>query len=192
MEALAISVFLLVAMSVAGAVHVIWLRTDLCRSFGWPVDGGLTLRGRRLFGDNKRVCGFMVLPPMAAITFMGLGGGREFFPSFFSQALWPLTVWQYAGLGLICGFVFMLAELPNSFLKRQLGVAPGQLPVQRWLRPIVILVDRLDSVLGVLLVISLLLPVPLATWLLVLVLGAMGHAAFSIAMHRLGVKPRAL
>ena len=191
-EALARAAFLLIAMSLAGAAHVLWLRTALSRRFGWPVDAGLTLRGRRLFGDNKRVCGFMVLPPMAALTFMLLGGGRDALPAFFAAGLWPLSAAQYAGLGLACGFAFMLAELPNSFLKRQLGVAPGQAPVQPWLRPLVLVIDRLDSVLGVLLALSLLVPVPAATWFWVLAFGPAVHAAFSIAMHALGIKARAL
>lgn len=191
-EALARAAFLLLAMSAAGAVHVLWLRTSWSRRFNWPVDGGLTLRGRRLFGDNKRMCGFMVLPPMAALTFMLLGGGREILPGFFAQGLWPLTAAQYASLGLVCGFAFMLAELPNSFLKRQLDIAPGQAPVQSWLRPVVLLVDRFDSVLGALLALSLLVPVPLATWFWVLAVGPMIHAAFSIVMYGLGIKARAL
>ncbi len=191
-EAIARAVFLLVAMSAAGAAHVLWLRSALARRFAWPVDGGLTFRGRRLFGDNKRVCGFMVLPPVAALTFLLLGGGRALLPDFFADGLWPLSAGQYAGLGLVCGFAFMLAELPNSFLKRQLGVAPGQAPAQPWLRPVVLVLDRFDSVLGVLLALSLLVPVPAATWLCVLAFGPAVHAAFSIVMHGLGIKARAL
>jgi CDP-archaeol synthase len=191
-EALARAAFLLIAMSAAGAAHVLWLRTALSRRFAWPVDGGLTFRGRRLFGDNKRVCGFMVLPPVGALTFLLLGGGREVLPAFFADGLWRLSAGQYAGLGLGCGFAFMLAELPNSFLKRQLGIAPGQAPLQPLLRPVVLLADRFDSVLGVLLALSLVVPVPLATWFWVLAFGPAVHAAFSIAMHGLGIKARAL
>jgi CDP-2,3-bis-(O-geranylgeranyl)-sn-glycerol synthase len=86
----------------------------------------------------------------------------------------------------------MLAELPNSFVKRQLGVPPGQAPSQPWLRPVILVVDRLDSVLGVLLALSLLVPVPIATWFWVLGLGSAIHGAFSIVMWRVGIKVRAL
>lgn len=179
-------------MSAAGVAHVLWLRTALSRRFAWPVDGGLSVRGRRLFGDNKRVCGFMVLPPVTALTFMLIGWNRGHLPAFFADGLWPLSLLQYAGLGLVCGFAFMLAELPNSFIKRQLDVSPGQAPVQRWLRPVILLGDRLDSVLGVLLALSLLVPVSPATWFWVLVFGPALHGAFSIVMHGLGIKARAL
>jgi CDP-2,3-bis-(O-geranylgeranyl)-sn-glycerol synthase len=191
-EALARAAFLLLAMGAAGAAHVLWLHTPQALRFAWPVDGGLSFRGRRLFGDNKRVCGFMVLPPAAALSFLLLGGGREALPSVFADGLWPLGAAHYAGIGLVCGLAFMLAELPNSFLKRQLGVAPGEAPAQPWLRPVVMLVDRLDSVLGVLLALSLMVPVPPATWLWVLAFGPLVHGGFSMVMHGLGIKQRPL
>ena len=184
--------FLLVAMSASGAVHVFWLRSNLSRRFAWPVDGGRKFRGRRLFGDNKRVCGFLVLPPVTALIFMLLAASRDLMPNALVSGLWPLTAWQFAGLGLTCGLIFMMAELPNSFLKRQLGIAPGQPPAQSWLRPVSILLDRYDSVVGVLAVLSLLVPIPLATWIWVLVLGPVLHALFSIIMHGLGLKARSL
>lgn len=191
-EAVIRAAFLLIAMSLSGAAHVLWLRSRLSQRFCWAVDGGCTFRGRRLFGDNKRVCGFMVLPPVTALTFMLLGSGRELLPTVIAAGLWPLTPWQYAGLGLVCGLAFMLAELPNSFIKRQLDIAPGQTSARPWLRPIIMLVDRYDSVLGVLLALSLLVSVPVLTWLLVLLLGPAVHALFSIALHSLGLKARAL
>ncbi len=191
-EAIIKAAFLLLAMKTAGAVHVIWLRSALSRRFSWPIDGGLMLRGRRLFGDNKRVCGFMVLPPTAALSFTILGGSRDMLLGDLALDLWALTAWQFAGLGLACGLAFMLAELPNSLLKRQLGIAPGEAPTQPRLRPLILLLDRYDSVLGVLIVLSLLVPVPIATWFWVLVVGPLVHAVFSITMHCLGIKERAL
>ena len=99
---------------------------------------------------------------------------------------------QYALLGLACGLAFMLAELPNSFVKRQLGIGPG-LPASRpLLRAVFFVVDRCDSVLGVLIAASLLVPLPAATWYWVLLLGPCVHAVFSVMLHRLGVKARAL
>ncbi len=179
-------------MSIAGTLHVLWLRSLMSQRFTWPVDCGLMFRGRRLFGANKRVCGFMVQPPAAAASFVLVTALCETMPASIAGGLWPLSTFQYAGLGLACGGAFMLAELPNSFFKRQLDIAPGHAPVQRWLRWIVLLVDRVDSVLGVLLISSLLVPVPIATWLLVLIFGPIMHAVFSIVMHAIGIKARAL
>lgn len=192
LEAVVKAAFLLVGMSVAGVAHVLWLRSPLARRFDAPIDGGLTLRGRRLFGANKRVCGFMVLPPAAALSFALLSDAGGLLPRPLEEALWPMSTLAYAGLGLAAGLAFMLAELPNSFIKRQLDVAPGAAPTQPGQRWLVLLIDRLDSVLGVLIVVSLLVPLPALSWLWVLMAGPLVHAVFSTALYALGLKARAL
>ena len=192
LHALSQAIFLIAAMSVAGVVHVLWLRSKWSHQFTLAIDGGVTFRGRRLFGDNKRLCGFMVLPPMAAMIFLLLGAVRESLPPFFSENLWTLTAGQYSVLGFVAGLAFMLAELPNSFVKRRLGIAPGEVSQNFWLRPLFLVIDRVDSVLGVLLAVSLMVPVPIGTWIWTLVLGAAAHAGFSIAMHSLSIKARPL
>ncbi len=188
----AAALFLVLAMSAAGCVHVAWLRSAASRRLAQPVDGGLTVRGRRLFGANKMLRGFVAMPLAGAAVFALLGALRETLPAWLAAGMWPLAPAQYAGLGFACGLAFMAAELPNSFVKRQLGIAPGQPPARAGLRAVCFVVDRCDSVLGVLVVASLLVPVQAATWLWVLALGPCLHAAFSVLLHRLGVKARAL
>jgi CDP-2,3-bis-(O-geranylgeranyl)-sn-glycerol synthase len=100
-----------------------------------------------------------------------LGASREHLPSWLTQGVWPPQPAQFALLGFACGLAFMLAELPNSFVKRQLDVVPGQPPSSPSLRAVFFVIDRCDSVLGVLIVASLLVPVQALTWVWVLVLG---------------------
>jgi len=183
---------MLLSMSVAGTLHVLWLKSNMAGRFFQPVDFGLTFRNRRLFGENKRLCGFMVLPPATAATFVLLYAvAQALFPAI-AEALWALSTVQQAGLGFAFGLAFMAAELPNSFIKRQLDIAPGETSKQPRLRTIIMLVDRFDSVLGVLLVASLLVHISVATWMLVLIAGPAIHALFSIAMYAIGIKVRAL
>jgi len=191
-EPFAAALFLVLAMSAAGFVHVAWLRSAASRRLAQPLDGGLTVRGRRLFGANKMLRGFVAMPLAGAAVFALLGALREAMPMWLAAGMWPLAPAQYAALGFACGLAFMLAELPNSFVKRQLDVTPGQPPAHPALRAVFFVIDRLDSVLGVLVAASLLVPVQAATWLWVLLLGPCLHAVFSVILHRLGVKARAL
>lgn len=184
--------FLILAMSVAGIAHVLWLRSTVATGFCQPVDCGLTLRGRRLFGDNKRWRGFLVLPVAAATSFAALGSARDWMPQWLAQGMWPLQVPQYALLGFVSGLSFMLAELPNSFLKRQLDIDPGDLAPGRGLRAAFFLADRLDSLLGMLIAVSLLVPVPALTWIWMLLVAPTVHALFSGLLYASGIKERAL
>lgn len=191
-EPMGTAVFLTLALSLAGIAHVFWLKSHTSQRWQQPLDAGLQWRSKRLFGPHKMLRGLMVLPPATALTFFVFSLLRPYMPEWLSSGMWPLTHLQYAGLGLLCGLVFMLAELPNSFLKRQLNIASGQTAQRPLLRHFFMLLDRCDSELGVLLVISLLLPVSLMTWIWTLLLGVGLHAGFSYLLYLLGVKNRAL
>ncbi len=58
--------------------------------------------------------------------------------------------------------------------------------------PVCFVLDRSDSTLGVLFVLSSLLPVSTATWIWALVLGPASHAAFSGWLYRSALKARPL
>jgi len=92
----ACALFIIVGFTCAGGAHVIWLRSSFSRRFAVPIDLGVTLRGHRLFGDNKMWRGFLVIIPATAASFFVLsqilrGVGHS------SLGLWPLGPAAYAG-----------------------------------------------------------------------------------------------
>jgi hypothetical protein len=190
--AFAQALWLVAALSLAGSVHVLWLRSGASARFRVPLDAGLRLGGAPVLGANKTVAGLMAMPPAAAGSFLLARLCEPGLPDWLRAGFWPLPPLHYAVLGLACGLGFMLAELPNSFLKRRLGIGPGQAGPAGWLRWLCLILDRCDSSLGVLLVLSLLVPVTPATWLWVLALGPAAHLLFSLWLQAVGVKRRAL
>jgi len=185
------ALFIIVAFVIAGLAHSAWLGSRWSSTLAIPLDGGLRVRGRRLFGDNKTVRGFVVMIPAAALSFTGLFIVLSLILPSVAESLWPLTRFGYLSLGAWAGFGFMAGELPNSFAKRQLDVAPGRPPKGRAGAAVSFVVDRLDSIVGMLAAVSLVSPTPWKTWLFVLVIGPAVHLAFSILLYRLGVKERA-
>ena len=135
-----------VLLPVLGAplLHGPVLRGDWFAGLARPLDGGRSVRGRRLFGDNKTWRGAIV---MSAGTVAASAALHE--SAWFRERLPPAVrdagPWRYGPL-LAIGVVG--GELPNSFLKRQLGISPGS---QRWTPAGVALVvfDQADFVLGV-------------------------------------------
>ena len=181
---MAYALFLIAAMSVAGLLHSAWLRSPLSRPLAIPIDGGRTWRGRRIFGDNKTIRGFVAIVPGAALSFAALS-------LVFTPAQWQFTLIEYAMLGAVAGLGFMLGELPNSFVKRQLGIVPGETPRSSTAIVITSIADRIDSILGMLIAVSLTVPTPWATWGWMLLLGPAIHLSFSVLLFKLGVKRRA-
>ena len=137
-------VVLLVGPLVAGlALHA------LCRRLGWlrrwrvPIDRGVRLRRRPLFGANKTWRGVAAVAAGSALgyallTVAGLLPGGVA-PS--------LSAGQFAFIGALMGAAAMLGELPTSFLKRQLDIAPGTTG-RGALAPVVWLLDQLGVLVG--------------------------------------------
>ena len=125
-------------------VHAPVMKTDALQRWKRPIDGGRTLRGRRLLGDNKtwRGAAMMTAGPLLATALLSrTSWWRAKVPAEVAGAN-PLV------LGTLLGASVWVGELPNSFLKRQLGIAPGA--QNRSAAGVAISVlDQFDFVLGV-------------------------------------------
>lgn len=185
---LACAAFLIAAFTLAGACHTAWLATPSSRRFAVPLDGGRTLGGQRLLGDNKTIRGFMVMVPATGLAFGFLALLLTTLPTG-TTGLWPLKPVEYALLGCWSALGFMAGELPNSFVKRRLGIPPGAAAEGR-IASLFFVVDRIDSIVGVIAALMLVVPVPLTTGLCVVLVGPALHGLFSVALFRLGVKAR--
>jgi CDP-2,3-bis-(O-geranylgeranyl)-sn-glycerol synthase len=113
-----------VFLPAAGALipHAPVLRFDLMSGLRRPIDGGATLRGRRVLGDNKTWRGALVMGLGGMLTTIALTRARWFrerLPDEVASA--PAPVY-----GALLGLSVVAGELPTSFVKRQLGVAPGK------------------------------------------------------------------
>ena len=186
-DPLATAMFLLAAFTLAGTAQTAWFATSLSQALAVPLDGGKRFRGRRILGAHKTIRGFVMMVPATGVAFALLASVAG---DAVQRALWPLSVMQYALLGAWAGFGFMAGELPNSFLKRQLDIEPGEAP-DGWRGALHFLLDRIDSGLGMLAALALLVGVPWLTWIYVLLLGPFIHWSFSFVMFRLGLKGRA-
>ncbi len=186
-DAIGCAAFLLAAFVLAGCAQTAWFRSPLSLRFAAPLDAGLIFRGRRLFGDNKTLRGIVVMVPAVATAFVALAalaGGER------ADVLWPLSLGEYAALGTWAGVGFMLGELPNSFVKRQLDIAPGHAASSPPGFILQFVVDRVDSALGMLIALSVAVPTPPLTWAILLVAGPPLHWGFSVLLFQLGLKAR--
>jgi hypothetical protein len=115
------TILLFVPMLGAPLLHAPVLRYDLLRRLKRPIDGGRTFRGRRIFGDNKTWRGAFCMFSgvlLAALILSAFAGYWRRLPVPL-QARSPWLVGSLLGLAVVAG------ELPNSFVKRQLGIEPG-------------------------------------------------------------------
>lgn len=179
--------YLLLPLLGGGVFH------GLCMKYEWfsllkrPIDCGRTVRGRRLFGANKTFRGPVAVGLGAALVLglqatllHGLPGIRD------------IELFDYGGvngwlLGFVVGAAAMSAELPNSFLKRQLGVAPGQAG-QGLLGATLYVIDQVDLLVGAWLVFALVLDVRFTWVLFSVVLVVVVHQLLTSVTYALGMR----
>lgn len=182
--------YLLLPLLGGAAVH------GLCMRFGWlaflarPMDGGRRHRGRPLFGRSKTFRGPVLVAVGAAAVFTlqrrllhGLGPIASIELVDYAQ----LPGWW---LGLLAGAVAELFELPNSFVKRRLGIEPGG-TTRGGLGVVFYLWDQLDVLMGFWLVFAFAVPVtPLRIGISLVIVGAV-HPLLTLVGYGLGMRPTA-
>ena len=100
--------WLILPAILGGVFNMIWVKAPVLKSLQKPIDGGKKLKdGKRVFGDNKTWKGFV---------------GMIVFTAVFAQVF---NVFPFLS-GAWLGFAYVLAELPNSFIKRRLSIGAGK------------------------------------------------------------------
>jgi hypothetical protein len=173
---------------VAGLGQVVVLKSGLLPGLAVPLDRGLRWRGKPLLGPRKTWRGLIIMTTLSGLAARAQAGaaGR-------SERMRELSPFDYERvnpwlLGFALGLGYCLAELPNSFIKRRLGIAPAGTSV-RWAR-LQYLVDQSDSVAGCLVALRFFYRPSWTEAGLAFATGLALHVGVDQLMHSLGVKRR--
>jgi hypothetical protein len=154
----------------AVALHAPVLRFDLLKPLKRPIS-------ERHFGRNKTWRGALVM--FTGVLF-ATGVVWDLMPDSIQDESW-LVVGALIGLGTVAG------ELPNSFLKRRLGIAPGE----RRLTPggiALIVYDQADFVPAIALALLPVWTMPLDTLVLGFVAVAAVHFGVNVVGYWIGAR----
>ncbi|MBI6546827.1 MAG: CDP-archaeol synthase [Cyanobacteria bacterium NC_groundwater_1444_Ag_S-0.65um_54_12] len=181
--------WLALPMVMAGAIHMGIVKRDIFPRLRVPVDGHLTFRGKRLFGDHKTWRGFLVLITgcMVVMTMQFLLA--LYYPAVRSIGLFDYTSVNPLYAGAVLGLGYALGELPNSFLKRQLEIAPG-VTASGITGLCFLILDQADSVLGCLLLLPLIWVPSLKVASEILGVCTALHLAFNASFFLIGIRKR--
>jgi len=180
--------WLVLPVVLSGLGHVAVLKTNVLRSLAVPIDNGARLRGRPVFGENKTWRGIALMTGLTA-----LASGTQAALARRNRWTSALDVLQSARVnawltGALCGLTYCLAELPNSFVKRQLGIAPGARATRA--SRLQYVVDQADSVAGCLVALRLLYRAAARELITAFALGITVHIGIDQLIYAIGVKSR--
>jgi hypothetical protein len=194
-------VWLALPVILAASVHMVIVKQSLFARLAVPIDGGRSISGRRIFGDNKTWRGVVFVPIASALfaallgLFAGAAAARGLMsidtaavatrlgapPPPLSHAL------AYAAIGAVFGLGYILGELPNSFVKRRFSISPGGRGAG-FFGPFFFVMDRCDSVLGAFLLGALVFSYPLEIGVAAIICLPLVHLAISAALYRARLK----
>lgn len=130
-----------------------------------PVDGGRTVRGKPIFGENKTWRGFVVgiIMAIATVWLQYLLYSVSFFQKI-SILIYPeINLWLF---GFLFGFGALFGDLIKSFFKRRRDMKPGA----PWIP-----FDQLDFVIGALVFITLIYRSHLSVVITILLISPILH-----------------
>lgn len=134
-QALLTALYLQVPVVIGGVLHMVVVSRNQLPALAKPI-------WTSAFGANKTWRGFVVVPVLTALGALVLWPLDRLLAE--ASPFYGLPLWQ---CGAVAGLGYMLAELPNSWVKRRLGIGAGELPEQG--RVIAVAMDQLDSAIGV-------------------------------------------
>ena len=182
----------LLPVILAGSANMFFTKTQFYRDHSFPIDDGRNFTdGKRIFGKNKTWAGFWGMVFFGAI-FQLLWGAvcylvkpledlNELYDNFSNNPAFNLAV------GAIFGFAYVLFELPNSFIKRRLDITPGK-TAGGAKGMFFFIVDQIDSLIGVVLALSLLSEMSFAKYWLYIFLGAFTHIIVNLILYALKIR----
>lgn len=170
-----------------GILNMVFCTTSLFKKFNKPLDGGRNfVDGKRIFGDNKTIKGFigyMVIGTFINIIWGSLGnlvayiGGHNYIYVHHNN-----TLVYNALIGLLFGLAYALFELPNSFLKRRMDIEPGK-TAKGLKKYLFILLDQCDSIIGCVLVVVLINSMTIRMFFGYIGLGILTHLVVNIMLY---------
>jgi hypothetical protein len=179
--------YLILPLLVAGAAHAPVIKKNLLPSLARPLDFGRSFRGRQILGANKTWRGVLLMSAVSVLVVLAQSQLYALEPlRAISIVDYSRTSWL--ALGLALGLSYSLSELPNSFLKRQLGIPPGG--VSRSRAAVQYVVDQADSAIGGTLALALFLGLRWDPLLLVFALGFLLHVVMDQLFFLFAVKRR--
>ena len=129
--------WLAVSLFVAGVIEAFLWKTSPFQLLNVPIQ-------TEWFGANKKWRGLISLPISMLISVYLLLLLENLVPALNRQQI-SFSNFNLLEFGLLVGFVFNLAELPNSFIKRRLDIPPGDET-----NKLFYFIDHMDSTYGVL------------------------------------------
>ena len=163
-------IYIVFPLILSNIVHIVMVKKSVFSFLTKPISTSL-------FGQNKTWRGFAIVPLLNACILLTI------------NLIVPYYSLKKAFIiGFLMGIAYMLFELPNSFLKRRLGIKAGEEADKH--KELFMLLDKTDSSFGVSLLSYFLLNLSLLQTLQLFIISISTHIFFSWLLVIIKIKKR--
>ena len=178
-------------LTISGILNMVFTKTKLYQKHKSPIDRGRVLKdGKRIFGDNKTWIGFISMVLISTCVHAASGVIVSALSISHCSDLYSVynnTILYNSFVGFMFGLIYMISELPNSFIKRRLDIKAGK--TDKGIKGLVFfIIDQIDSLIGVSLLIFLLSNITLWKSVGYVALGAITHITVNLVLYLLKVR----
>lgn len=176
---------------IGGILNMVFTKTKTYKRLARPIDCQKILKdGKRIFGDNKTTVGFVSMVVLCAVlqslvgyvcSLFEIETYNDLYCSNSNNIIFNLC------FGASVGFVYMLFELPNSFIKRRLNIAPGE-TTGGGLGVLFFIIDQIDSLIGVMALLCIVANLSFVNYVQYVLVGGITHIAINITLYFLKIR----
>jgi CDP-2,3-bis-(O-geranylgeranyl)-sn-glycerol synthase len=139
------ALYLFSPLLVAAGLAALVMRQDGLDILNRPLDGGAMLHGKRWLGDGKTWRGAVLAIAGCCLGTIIQRAAASVIPDALQVV--DYTAIDVLGLGAALGLGAVLGELPNSFVKRRIGIPRGE-TARGPLAAVFYIWDQVDTLLG--------------------------------------------
>ena len=163
----------------AGITNMIFCRSKILKSLQKPIDGG-----KNIFGDNKTYKGFLGYIIFNIIYQVIFG---MIIPVNILYVYMENNIINNIIIGFSFGFAYAICELPNSYIKRKVGIEPGKRTtgIKKY---IFFIFDQIDSIIGLTIVVTIVSKLNAILIFEYIVLGALIHIIINVILYQLKLR----
>lgn len=170
----------------AGILNMMWCKSKILKNLSIPIDFNKNfIDGKRIFGSNKTwkgFVGYIVLNILTACIWGAICNVTKIEGLNFLYINHKNTIIYNVIIGALLGLAYAICELPNSFIKRRIGIVPGKTSngIKKYF---FVILDQADSVIGCVFVVSLIYKISLAMFAVYVLLGTITHILINIMLY---------
>lgn len=181
----------MLSVILGGILNMIFVKTNFYKKYKYPIDCNRKFRdGKRIFGDNKTWIGIVSMIVCCILSQVFIGFICNAFNINNHNQIYRFyenKVGVNVLTGFLFGFMYMLFELPNSFIKRRLDIECGKTNTNI-IGKLFFVIDQIDSLIGVMLILVIFAKISWKQYFAYIFIGGFTHIMVNLFLYKIKVR----